>query len=590
MFKFILYGGVSLRLKKFCVLNYKVFNTKFSIDFSSQDIVILTGRNNTGKSTFLEAINQFYLPTTAKGKIPVECYSNQDESKTIELQAEFVVDSETGETVTIVKKYSNDNGKYFDMQGVEIKRTHELKETLDQILANSPYYITPYMTTEEIDKQVQEIYSQIITAELGKLEMEAFDDEELQAIQTEYLELKSSIPKLLSKLKSKTDFSLLNVSESVSNSLQNVFSNSSLQLLVQGGESSGFSVSDIVKSTSSSVLIGNMHNSDMPLSTQGTGLQRMSLIYIIQNMIEQGLMGTNSTQKMLLIDEPEAFLHPEAVRALSRSLYAIGNRMPLLISTHSPVLIDLSENHTTIQVFRIGKTEAIELYQSSISQFDEGDIKNMKLMNYVDSYVNEFFFADKIMIVEGDTEYVAFKHFIKERGLNIHVIRARGKSTICSLMKILNQFNTSYYILHDIDNHERFTHTTLKAQQTNCYNIYALKGDSTRIFSSVPNFERAIGLGDVPNNKKTETIYRIIHDAVDSDYIQFREKIEKVFNFIFSLENQMSLEHPFIEIIEDKDYEEQFTPLLSQERKVLKRKSSAVSGAASKIEQEAFNM
>jgi predicted ATP-dependent endonuclease of OLD family len=574
-----------LRLKKFCVLNYKVFNTKFSIDFSSQDIVILTGRNNTGKSTFLEAINQFYLPTTAKGKIPVECYSNQDENNTIELEAEFVVDSETGETVTFVKKYSNDNGKYFDTQGAEIKRNHEFKKTLDEILANSPYYITPYMTTEEIDRQVQEIYSQIITAELGKLETEEFDEEELQAIKTEYLELKRSIPKLLKKLKSKTDFSLSNVSESVSKSLQSVFSNSSLQLLVQGGESDGFSVSDIVKSTSSSVLIGNKQHSDMPLSTQGTGIQRMSLIYIIQNMIEQGLMGTNSKQKMLLIDEPEAFLHPEAVRALSKSLYAIGSRMPLIISTHSPVLIDLSENHTSIQVFRIGKTEAIELYLSSSSQFDEDDIKNMKLLNYVDSYVNEFFFADKIIVVEGDTEYVAFKHFIKERGLNIHVIRARGKATICSLMKILNQFNTKYYILHDIDNHERFKHPTLKAQQTNCYNIYALKSDSTRIFGSVPNLERAIGLGDVPDHKKTETIHRIIHDAIDTTYIQYREKIEKVFNFIFSLEDQMSLEDPFIEIIRDKDYENLFTPLLSQERKVLMRKSSAVLRAASKVKQ-----
>ncbi|NSL68458.1 ATP-dependent nuclease [Bacillus toyonensis] len=579
-----------MRLTKFSVLNYKVFNTKFSIDFSSEDIVILTGRNNTGKSTFLEAINQFYLPTTAKGKIPVECYSNQDENKTIELEAHFIVDNETGETVTIAKKYSNDNGKYYDAQGAEIKRTHELKETLDEILANSPYYITPYMTTEEIDKQVQEIYSQIITTELSKLEMDEFDEEELKAIKKEYLELKSSIPKLLKKLKSKTDFSLSNVSESVSKSLQSVFSNNSLQLSVQGGESTGFSVSDIVKSTSSSVLIGNRHSSDMPLSTQGTGIQRMSLIYIIQNMIEQGLMGTNSTQKMLLIDEPEAFLHPEAVRALSRSLYAIGSRMPLIISTHSPVLIDLSENHTTIQVFRIGKTEAIELYQSSSSQFDEDDIRNMKLLNYADSYVNEFFFADKIIVVEGDTEYVAFKHFIKERGLNIHVIRARGKATICSLMKILNQFNTKYYILHDVDNHERFTHTTLKAQQTNCYNIYALKKDSTRIFGSAPNFERAIDLGDIPNKKKTETIHRILHDTVDTSYIQAREKIEKVFNFIFSLENQMSLEHSFIEIIGDKDYENLFTPLLNQKRKVLKRKSKVVSGVTSKEEQVTSDM
>ncbi|MEK4336294.1 MULTISPECIES: TOPRIM nucleotidyl transferase/hydrolase domain-containing protein [Bacillus] len=51
----------------------------------------------------------------------------------------------------------------------------------------------------------------------------------------------------------------------------------------------------------------------------------------------------------------------------------------------------------------------------------------MKLLNYADSYVNEFFFADEIIVVERNTEYVVFKHFIKERDLNIHVIRARGK-------------------------------------------------------------------------------------------------------------------------------------------------------------------
>ncbi|MNC82442.1 hypothetical protein D3C75_1359590 [compost metagenome] len=56
----------------------------------------------------------------------------------------------------------------------------------------------------------------------------------------------------------------------------------------------------------------------------------MSLIYLIQNMIEKKLLGENDN-KLLLIDEPEAFLHPEAVRALSRSLYEIGNSMPLMI-------------------------------------------------------------------------------------------------------------------------------------------------------------------------------------------------------------------------------------------------------------------
>ncbi|MCU5110828.1 hypothetical protein OCD79_03925 [Bacillus wiedmannii] len=122
----------------------------------------MTGRNNIDKSIYPQEINQFHLPTTAKEKIPVECYSNQDESKIIQLIDQFIVDSWTDETVTILKEYSNDNRKYYDAQDPEIKHAYELKETLDEILANNPFYITSYMTTEEIDKQVQQIYLQII--------------------------------------------------------------------------------------------------------------------------------------------------------------------------------------------------------------------------------------------------------------------------------------------------------------------------------------------------------------------------------------------------------------------------------------------
>jgi putative ATP-dependent endonuclease of OLD family len=176
----ILMGVVEMRLIRFSFTNYKVFCEKFSINFSQQDIAILTGKNNTGKSTFFEAINQFYLPTVAKTKIPIECYSDQDESKVIELEAVFLIE---GEELTIIKRYANDSGKYFDQDGKEIKKGHRLKIALDKLLENSPYYITPYMTTDEVDKQVQEIYSHLLTAELTKLEN---DESDLSKSKQEY--------------------------------------------------------------------------------------------------------------------------------------------------------------------------------------------------------------------------------------------------------------------------------------------------------------------------------------------------------------------------------------------------------------------
>jgi putative ATP-dependent endonuclease of the OLD family len=552
-----------LRLIKFSVTNYKVFKDTFAIEFSKDSIAILTGRNNTGKSTILEAINCFFQKETKAKTIPNDCFSER--GKNIVLEAIF----ESGDVkFTFIKKYKEEAApSFYDENDIEIKSTHDLKDTLDKILNNKPFYITPSMLPDDINNLIQNIYSEIIKNDLQKLENfngSPEEDNEIYQLVQEYSHIKKSYPEFLRKLKLSTDKLLEQVSSDVSDNLKVLFSNDHLSIKVVGGESNGFSSTDLLKSTNSSVHINNLKQTEMPLSNQGTGLQRMSLIYLIQNMIEKKLMG-ESDNKLLLIDEPEAFLHPEAVRALSRSLYKIGQKMPLMISTHSPILIDLSERHTSIQVFRVGEKEAIQLYKSISEQFDDDDIKNMKILNYVDSYVNEFFFADKVLIVEGDTEYIAFKHLSKIKNQNLHVIRARGKSTIGTLMKILNQFNSSYNVLHDVDNHPKHSSATLKAQLTNCKKIINLRKNSNiRIFCSISNFENAIGIGDVTNDKKTQTIYKILHENYESKYDGARRQIKRLFEQIIKLEDEGPLEDGFRKINNEDDYEKLFAFLIEQ--------------------------
>lgn len=373
-----------MRLTNFSVTNYKVFKEEFTIDFSKDSIAILTGRNNTGKSTILEAINCFFQKETKAKTIPNDCFSER--GKKIVLKAVFESD---GDKITIVKKYKEESApSFYDENDVEIKGTHELKDKLEEILNNKPFYITPSMLPDDINDLIQNIYSEIIKNDLQKLEDfngDPEEEKEMFQLAQDYSQIKKSYPEFLRRIKLNTDKILEQVSNDVSDNLRVLFSNEYLSLNVVGGESEGFSSTDILKSTNSNVHIDSNKQSKMPLANQGTGLQRMSLIYLIQNMIEKKLLDENDN-KLLLIDEPEAFLHPEAVRALSRSLYKIGQKMPLMISTHSPILIDLSERHTSIQVFRVGEKEAIQLYKSVSEQFDDDDIQNMKILNYVDSY------------------------------------------------------------------------------------------------------------------------------------------------------------------------------------------------------------
>lgn len=170
------------------------------------------------------------------------------------------------------------------------------------------------------------------------------------------------------------------------------------------------------------------------------------------------------------------------------------------------------------------------------------------------------------MIVEGDTEYIAFKHLAKQTNNNIHIIRARGKATIATLMKVLNQFSSNYDVLHDVDNHIKYSSSTLKAQLTNCKNILKLKkNDDIRVFCSISNFENAINIGDVANDKKTKIIYQILHETSDTgDFAKARKLVENLFEYIINRGEEKTLDGGFLRINNEKDYDDLFVDLIHQ--------------------------
>lgn len=63
-----------MRLSKFSIKNYKIFKDTFEIEFSKETMTILTGRNNAGKSTVLEAINAFYKKNLKTNFISNDCF------------------------------------------------------------------------------------------------------------------------------------------------------------------------------------------------------------------------------------------------------------------------------------------------------------------------------------------------------------------------------------------------------------------------------------------------------------------------------------------------------------------------------------
>lgn len=163
---------------------------------------------------------------------------------------------------------------------------------------------------------------------------------------------------------------------------------------------------------------------------------------------------------VLLIDEPEICLHPSAVREACKTLYDLAEgdgSWQVMVTTHSPIFIDISRDHTTVvRVHRNeqGNISGTTVFRPDKAELTEDDQQNLKLLNLWDPYIAEFFFGGKTILVEGDTEYTAFKSLVDENPdefKNIHIIRARGKAILLPLIKILNHFGQPFAVLHDAD-------------------------------------------------------------------------------------------------------------------------------------------
>ena len=90
---------------------------------------------------------------------------------------------------------------------------------------------------------------------------------------------------------------------------------------------------------------GRLHVDDgageTPVEGKGSGMQRAIALGIIQLYAKSEALGDNDnpTPLILMLDEPETWLHPTAQLRLGDALSAIGKKEQVFIITHSPYLL-----------------------------------------------------------------------------------------------------------------------------------------------------------------------------------------------------------------------------------------------------------
>ena len=80
---------------------------------------------------------------------------------------------------------------------------------------------------------------------------------------------------------------------------------------------------------------------------KGEGLQSLIAIGLIQEATRH--LG-NHKAYILAIDEPEAHLHPDAVRIIGNTLRELAQKQQVIVATHSSILVGQTQSHTNVLI------------------------------------------------------------------------------------------------------------------------------------------------------------------------------------------------------------------------------------------------
>jgi hypothetical protein len=145
---------------------------------------------------------------------------------------------------------------------------------------------------------------------------------------------------------------------------------------------------------------GERSDLDIAMQDSGTGIgQVLAMLYVVN---------TAQYPQVFVIDEPQSFLHPDAIRKLFGILGKNYSEHQYIITTHSPTVLS-SANPTTIIHL---KKDGFETRATTVNARERTALG--AVLADVGAKLSDVFGADHVLWVEGKTEELAFPQIVNE--------------------------------------------------------------------------------------------------------------------------------------------------------------------------------
>lgn len=194
-----------------------------------------------------------------------------------------------------------------------------------------------------------------------------------------------------------------------------------------------------VKGLYSNIMPYIKQNGDNNLyPTAGEGRKKL-LAYSIFNLLSE----ENAEKKinLFLVEEPENHLHKSMQIALSQILFTDNKYAYLFVTTHSPFILYEMDSVNLVRIYSERRIDS----KSTFYKVPDSYEKNRKLLN---RHLSEAIFANKVLLVEGPSEYILFSKilsvvhpFYEADGIYILPVDGIGFEMYFSILDKLEIFN-----------------------------------------------------------------------------------------------------------------------------------------------------
>lgn len=520
-----------MKLAKLKIQNFRgLKGDKNEIDFIKSNIIFLIGQNNVGKSTYLRAYEFF---TNARQIATMEDFYNHSSENSIIIEGWFIKEEEDENDTTLKGKSKEPDwlSKWVDANGfIRIKKEWKLINTTFEKSTFSPsennwvangfggfdtiftsYAPTPIaINAMEDQTSLEEKVNKLIQDDFIKKIKEKYSDD--------YTNLIEGIKNLQSKITGSNDVEKLNTE--LNAHFQRVFAD--LTLKIQASKDENIKIEDAFKKNHSVIVEKNNSTRKETFLQNGHGVIRQALFNFLAFLKKDS--DDNKKQYLILFEEPEVFLHPKIAFKLRESLYELAENSPyqILCATHSPLMIDISKPHSSLIRVVKERDETTATFQVGEDIFNKDDEQKerVQMINRFNPHICEAFYADKVLLVEGDTETIVYRDLLKRFYPNeeIFVLNTGSKNNIPFFQEILTKFQINHFVIHDSDtekssNGNNNSAWTLNQTIWNKVEIAnKVKSELARRYVHITNFETAHHITLSGGKDKPLQAYKFVKD------------------------------------------------------------------------------